>query len=453
MSEETKGGGGYDDGMEENVNVVGVHKSKKLFIVLVACAVTGIGYYVFFHSDDAKEQAEEPRQVVEKQENIDKLLKESEVPAQETAPRIMTPPPKLPELPPLVMPSTPELPTLTRISKKKKEEAAPVEVEETKELLPPTVNKKEIEPEPSFDDDMAHNIPMPYGQVGPAPDYSSSSSYGYDRERRGAPMIALGGGATEGGAEASDSSVDSRFKSWDTLEGTSSPSVRATKVGDPGHVILQGHMIDAVLETAINSDMPGVLRAIVSRDVYAEAGNDVMIPKGSRLIGSYFFDGAGNSTRVTVNWSRVILPHGIDIQINSGGTDELGRNGTSGVVDSKVGSALTSTILLAGVSLGTALVTSKIPEVGGEPIKTKTTTGSSTSTTKEGEGSGKTSAAETTTLPVKIVSDAVKDFSESIKSLIKKYSDAKPTIYVDQGTIMKVFVNQDIVFPKDAIRR
>ncbi|MGN7661250.1 MAG: TrbI/VirB10 family protein [Anaplasma sp.] len=450
MSEETKGGGGYDEGMEESVNVVGVHKSKKLFIVLVACAVTGIGYYVFFHSDDTKEQAEEPRQVVEKQENIEKLLKESEVPAQETAPRILTPPPKLPELPPLVMPSAPELPTLARISKKKKEETAPTDVEETKELLPPTISKKEAEPEPSFDDDFAHNIPMPYGQAGPTPDYSSSSSYGYDRERRGSPMIALGGG-TEG-AEAGGSGTDGRFKSWDTLEGTSSPSVSATRVGDPGHVILQGHMIDAVLETAINSDMPGVLRAIVSRDVYAEAGNDVMIPKGSRLIGSYFFDGAGNSTRVSVSWSRVILPHGIDIQINSGGTDELGRNGTSGVVDSKVGSALTSTILLAGVSLGTAFVTSKIPKVSEEPIRTKTTTAPTTAA-KEGEGGEKTSAAETTTLPVKIVSDAVKDFSESIKSLIKKYSDAKPTIYVDQGTIMKVFVNQDIVFPKDAIRR
>lgn len=41
-----------------------------------------------------------------------------------------------------------------------------------------------------------------------------------------------------------------------------------------------------------------------------------------------------------------------------------------------------------------------------------------------------------------------------MKALIKKYVDtSKPTIYVDQGTVMKVFVNQDIVFPREAVRR
>jgi type IV secretory pathway VirB10-like protein len=40
--------------------------------------------------------------------------------------------------------------------------------------------------------------------------------------------------------------------------------------------------IDAVLETAINSDLQGMLHAVVSSDVYAETGNAVLIPKGSK---------------------------------------------------------------------------------------------------------------------------------------------------------------------------
>ncbi|ACZ48796.1 type IV secretion system protein VirB10 [Anaplasma centrale str. Israel] len=445
MSDETKGNNYGGDGVEESVNVVGVHKSKKLFVVLVVCAITGMAYYMFFRSSGTTEKSEEPQAVIEKQD-VDKLLKESEAPAQETAPRILTPPPKLPDLPPLVMPTAPELPTLTKITKKRKEE--PVATEETKEILPPAVEsffEPELQRHPQEEDRMPQHIPMPYRPGGGGIPEPMPSFLGYDREKRGTPMIVLGGGGGESGTseDGGGQGSDSRFRTWGTLDGTSSPSVKATRVGDPGYVILQGHMIDAVLETAINSDIPGVLRAIVSRDVYAEAGNMVMIPKGSRLIGSYFFDASGNNTRVTVSWARVILPHGIDIQINSAGTDELGRNGSAGFVDTKMGSVLTSTILLAGVSMGTAFVTSKIPALQSE-IKDTT----------EEKGGEKKKEEKSSTLPVKIVSDAVKDFSESMKSLIKKYADAnKPTIYVDQGTVMKVFVNQDIVFPREAVRR
>ncbi|ACM49812.1 VirB10 protein (virB10) [Anaplasma marginale str. Florida] len=441
MSDETKDNN-YGDGVEESVNVVGVHKSKKLFVVLVVCAITGMAYYMFFRGSGTTETSEEPQPVIEKQD-VDKLLKESEAPAQETAPRILTPPPKLPDLPPLVMPTAPELPTLARIAKKKKEE--PV-VEETKEILPPAAEsffEPELQRRPMEDDGPPQHIPMPYRPGGGAIPEPVPSFLGYDREKRGTPMIVLGGGGDGGPSEdGGGQGTDSRFSTWSTLDGTSSPSVKATRVGDPGYVILQGHMIDAVLETAINSDIPGVLRAIVSRDVYAEAGNMVMIPKGSRLIGSYFFDASGNNTRVTVSWSRVILPHGIDIQINSAGTDELGRNGSAGFIDTKMGNVLTSTILLAGVSMGTAFVTSKIPALQSEIKDT---------TEEKGE---KKKEEKSSTLPVKIVSDAVKDFSESMKALIKKYVDtSKPTIYVDQGTVMKVFVNQDIVFPREAVRR
>jgi len=59
----------------------------------------------------------------------------------------------------------------------------------------------------------------------------------------------------------------------------------ATRVGNLNYIVGEGKMIDAVLETAVNTDLKGKIRAIVSRDVYAESGNRVLVPKGSRLIG------------------------------------------------------------------------------------------------------------------------------------------------------------------------
>ncbi|QLL67214.1 Type IV secretion system protein virB10 [Anaplasma phagocytophilum] len=432
MADEIRGSSSGEN-IEDNVNVVGVAKSKKLFVIIVVLIATGLMYYFFFFNKESSEDEEDTQvtHVIEEKE-VEKLRKDAGKPAQETAPRIMTPPPRLPELPPLVMPTVPDIPVVTKLLK------PPVEEEIVEEY-----NIQEV-PSPMNISPPEHeeiSLPLPYKTI----TAEQPSFLGYDKEKRGAPMIAFGGGGEVAGGESGDGSVggkeDARFTAWQGLEGTQSPSVRATRVGDTRYIILQGNMIDAVLETAINSDISGVLRAVVSRDVYASSGDTVLIPKGSRLIGSYFFDSAGNNVRVDVNWSRVILPHGVDVQIASSGTDELGRNGISGVVDNKVGSILTSTIFLAGISFGTAYVTDKIPSLKSETVKVEAPT--------DGKDGKKTTS---TSLSTKIVSDAIKDFSESMKEIVNKYSNRTPTVYVDQGTVMKVFVNQDVVFPRDAVR-
>ncbi|MEI9902967.1 MAG: TrbI/VirB10 family protein [Asticcacaulis sp.] len=59
----------------------------------------------------------------------------------------------------------------------------------------------------------------------------------------------------------------------------------AEKIGEPSKVVPQGAVIPAVLETAINSDLPGYTRAIVSQDIRSFDGSTVLIPRGSRLVG------------------------------------------------------------------------------------------------------------------------------------------------------------------------
>ncbi|WP_249549002.1 TrbI/VirB10 family protein [Anaplasma phagocytophilum] len=432
MADEIRGSSSGEN-IEDDVNIVGVAKSKKLFVIIVVLIATGLMYYFFFfnkESSDNEEDTQIPRVIEEKE--VEKLRKDAGRPAQETAPRILTPPPRLPELPPLVMPTVPDIPVVTKLLKPPVEEEL-IDEYNVQEVPSPMGN---ISP-PEHKD---ISLPLPYKTMST----EQPSFLGYDKEKRGAPMIAFGGAGEFAGDESGAGSIgkeDARFTAWQGLEGTQSPSVRATRVGDTRYIILQGHMIDAVLETAINSDISGVLRAVVSRDVYASSGDTVVIPKGSRLIGSYFFDSSGNNARVDVNWSRVILPHGVDVQIASSGTDELGRNGISGVVDNKVGSILTSTIFLAGISLGTAYVTDKVPSLRSETVKVETPA--------DGKDEKKTTSSS---LSTKIVSDAVKDFSDSMKDIVNRYINKTPTVYVDQGTVMKVFVNQDVVFPRDVVR-
>jgi type IV secretion system protein VirB10 len=113
-------------------------------------------------------------------------------------------------------------------------------------------------------------------------------------------------------------------------------------------------MISAVLETAINSDLPGFVRAIVSRDVTGFDGSRILIPRGSRLVGQYRSEVAIGQSRAFVIWTRLLRPDGVSIQLASPGTDPLGRAGLDGKVDrhylQRFGPGLLTTAVTAALS-------------------------------------------------------------------------------------------------------
>lgn len=104
-------------------------------------------------------------------------------------------------------------------------------------------------------------------------------------------------------------------------------TVEAKTISHPEYIIASGELLPAVLETAINSDLPGMVRAVVSQPTYSYTGERVLIPSGSRLIGQYSSAVIQGQNRVMVIWNRIILPNGITIQLNSPGIDDLGRAG------------------------------------------------------------------------------------------------------------------------------
>jgi type IV secretion system protein VirB10 len=121
---------------------------------------------------------------------------------------------------------------------------------------------------------------------------------------------------------------------------------------DKSTVIPQGSLIPAVLETALDSDLPGYARAVVSRDVTGFDGSTVLIPKGSRVIGEYRSAAAVGQTRAFVIWTRVIRPDGGSIQIASGGGDPLGRAGLAGKVDTHFFERFSGAVLLTVLNAG-----------------------------------------------------------------------------------------------------
>src|SRR5258706_16008318 len=105
------------------------------------------------------------------------------------------------------------------------------------------------------------------------------------------------------------------------MSGRAVPVAVPKRVAGLDCVALQGKMIDAQLETAINTDLPGQIRAIVSKPLYAEQGQEALVTPGSRLNGVYNTAVSKGQGRVFGIWNRVIRPDGIEISIDSGGTE------------------------------------------------------------------------------------------------------------------------------------
>src|SRR5206468_2658916 len=92
-------------------------------------------------------------------------------------------------------------------------------------------------------------------------------------------------------------------------------SVHATKLAEPANTVAQGTLIPAVLETAIDSDVPGYVRAVVSQDVRSFDGSRVLIPRSSRLIGEYKAASQAGQRRAFLMWTRLIRPDGVSVAL------------------------------------------------------------------------------------------------------------------------------------------
>jgi type IV secretion system protein VirB10 len=116
---------------------------------------------------------------------------------------------------------------------------------------------------------------------------------------------------------------------------------------DPKTTITQGTMIPAVLETAINTDVPGYVRAVVSQDVRSFDGTRVLVPRSSRLIGQYQSGLQSGQKRAYVIWTRLIRPDGISVALASPGTAFDGSGGLPGRVDTHFFQRFGSALLLS----------------------------------------------------------------------------------------------------------
>lgn len=119
-----------------------------------------------------------------------------------------------------------------------------------------------------------------------------------------------------------------------------------------------GTIIPLTLETAINSDLPGEITAVVKTDIYdTKTGNILLIPAGSRVIGRYSSDVSFGQERVQAVINRITLPNQKSINIGAMNlVDKLGASGVTDKIDTKLGKVFTSVIMSAILGVGAGAV-------------------------------------------------------------------------------------------------
>ena len=221
---------------------------------------------------------------------------------------------------------------------------------------------------------------------------------------------------------------------------------RATKNNRIDALVAQGTFIRGVLETAVQSDLPGMVRATVTENVWSFDGRRVLIPAGSRLIGEYKSGIAQGQTRVFVVWTRLLRSDGVSVQLGSNGADDLGRAGNAGFVDNHYVERFGAAIMLSivggaaqflsaygqntnGYGNGTVITTTD-PVTG---IVTQTQTG-----------------VNQNQLSLQARQIAAQNVSQTLTNIaqeaLRNSINIPPTIYLDQGSRIIVFVRRDLDF-------
>ncbi len=132
----------------------------------------------------------------------------------------------------------------------------------------------------------------------------------------------------------------------------------AVRQDDPSPYELHaGSIIPAVLLTGINAALPGTIVAQVRNDVFDSVrGRYLLIPRGTRLVGTYDNRIVQGQRRVLVGWARMLYPDGSSLDLlGMPGTDEAGYAGFGANVDEHLNKVFTSALLLSIIGAGAEL--------------------------------------------------------------------------------------------------
>lgn len=179
--------------------------------------------------------------------------------------------------------------------------------------------------------------------------------------------------------------------------------------------IASGTIISMTLKTGINTDLPGIIVAEVSQNIFDSlTGSVLLIPKGTRLIASYDSSISWGQKRALIAWTQLIRPDGFVLQLPGlPGVDKTGYSGYNDKVDNHTWDLIKAAFLSSVLDLAATEVTMQAKDAD-----------------------------------LGALSQALTGFTNTLESAgqqyLKKQMNIQPTIKIRPGRTVKLLVNQTI---------
>ncbi|MGH8025935.1 MAG: TrbI/VirB10 family protein [Pseudoxanthomonas sp.] len=200
----------------------------------------------------------------------------------------------------------------------------------------------------------------------------------------------------------------------------SEPPSSAQFIYKPDALLVRGTYIRCVLETRIITDIPGFTSCVVTEPIYSINGRSLLLPKGSKISGKYNNSGA-TGPRVAVIWDRITTPNGIDVNMASPGIDNLGGAGHPGDYNAHWGSRIASALLISLISDAFSYAAAE-------------------------NGPRTTTISNGTVVDTPFESSTARTMERLANQALDKSISRPPTVTINQGTVVNVYVSRDVDF-------
>lgn len=181
--------------------------------------------------------------------------------------------------------------------------------------------------------------------------------------------------------------------------------------------IKAGWNIPAILITGVNSELPGQLLAQISQNVYDTAtGRYLLIPQGTKAIGSYSSNIIYGQSRLLVAWHKLIFPNGDTLDIeNMQGVSQDGYTGFKDQVNNHYLRIFGSALLLSAITAGISLADNS------------------------------NDMAQRETPADKAIAQAIEQMGNVASEMIRKNMNISPTLEIRPGYKFNIFVTKDMI--------
>lgn len=237
-----------------------------------------------------------------------------------------------------------------------------------------------------------------------------------------------GSGSLSGGDAEEASDGNNRQQGYDTFDAngkTDRWSLNASvEAPTTPYEVSAGDVIPGLMISGLKTARQGQIIAQVSRDVYdSQSGCHLLIPNGTRMVGTYSNDMGFGEETVLVAWQRLRFPDGSKLDIGAmPGTDMAGYAGFQDMVDHHLTRVFGSALLMSAFTAGASMATN--------------------------QGNNNSGSYERPTVSSELSAALGQQIGQTSAQIITKNLNVAPTATIRPGYRFNIMVVKDLKFVK-----